>query len=117
MLHCYFCKTTIADVETAIEADWISHFYDGKREISHPVCPDCTSARLQLSGDYAFELAEHTRYADEAESAQRAGAWPQAAALWQQAAGLCCDSKRRADYEKQAGWCRDMKSINQEQEN
>ena len=81
MIGCYFCCTTVADVETAVRKNWIPSFYDGDCEVSEPVCPSCTAARLQLSDDGEIELAEHTRYADEAESAQRAGAWPQAAAL------------------------------------
>jgi len=111
MLHCYFCRTAVADVEAAINADWIPSFYDGEREVSEPVCPRCTSARLHYSDDGEWELAEHTRYADEAESAQRAGAWPQAAALWQKAAEKCRDDERRAYYEKQARWSRDMQNI------
>ena len=55
-------------------------------------------------------------YADEAESAQRAEAWPQAAALWQTAADKCQDSERRAYYEKQAAWSRDMQSITKEED-
>ena len=111
MIRCYFCRTAVADVETAVQAEWIPSFYDGDREVSEPVCPSCTSARLQFSDGGEFELAEHTGYADEAESAQRAGAWPQAAALWQTAADKCQDAERRAYYEKQAVWSRDMAKI------
>jgi hypothetical protein len=114
MIRCYFCSTAVADVETAVQGDWIPSFYDGDREIAEPVCPSCTSARLQFSDDGEFELAEHTRYADEAESAQRANAWPQAAALWRMAVDNCQDAERRAYYAKQAAWCRDMARIAQE---
>lgn len=116
MIRCYFCRTAVADVETAIQAHWIPSFYDGDREVSEPVCPSCTSGRLQLSDDGEFELAEHTGYADEAESAQRAGAWPQAAALWQMAADKCSDDERRAYYVKQSAWARDMKTVNEEED-
>jgi hypothetical protein len=111
MIHCYFCRMVVTDVETAVQADWIPSFYDGDHEVSEPVCPSCTSARLQFSDDGEYELAEHTRYADEAESAQRGGAWPQAAALWQMAADNCQDAERRAYYAKQAVWSRDMAKI------
>ena len=110
MIRCYFCKTAVADVEAAIQADWIPSFFDDEREVSEPVCPACTSARLHLADD-GFELAEHTRYADEAESAQRGNAWPQAAALWQMAADKCSDADCRAGYEKNAAWCREMDCI------
>lgn len=111
MIRCYFCKTAVADIEAAINADWIPSFYDDQREVSEPVCPSCTSARLHYSDDGEFELAEHTRYAEEAESAQRGNAWAQAAALWQRAADTCSDAERRAYYEKQARWSRDMNDI------
>lgn len=111
MIRCYFCCTAVVDVETAIQAGWIPSFYDDQREVSEPVCPSCTSARLQFSEDGEYELAEHTRYAEEAESAQRGNAWPQAAALWQRAADKCSDAERRAYYEKQARWSRDMQNI------
>lgn len=109
MLRCHFCRTTIVDVTTAIEAGWVPSFYDDQREVASPVCPSCTAARLEFSTeDGELQLAEHTRYADEAESAQRGNAWPQAASLWTMAAGMCRDAERRAYYEKQARWCRDM---------
>ena len=108
MIQCYFCKTTVPDVEAAIAADWIPSFYDEDREIPEPVCPACTLAKLHLADDGEFELAEHIRYADEAESAQRGNAWPQAAALWQMAADKCTDANCREGYEKNAAWCREM---------
>ena len=111
MIRCYFCRTEVTDTAAAIDADWVPSFYDGEREVSEPVCPACTSARLQLGEDGELELAEHTRYADEAESAQRGNAWPQAAALWQMAAERCKNAERRAHYERQAAWCREMPGI------
>jgi hypothetical protein len=36
----------------------------------------------------------HFDYADEAESAERGNAWPQAAALWRRAAETCNDASR-----------------------
>ena len=50
----------------------------------------------------------HLDYADEAESAQRAGAWPQAAALWRRAAEMCDDASKRERYAKHAAWCDEM---------
>jgi hypothetical protein len=47
----------------------------------------------------------HGDYADEAESAQRGRAWPQAAALWRRAAATCDDAQRRAVYELAAAKC------------
>ena len=116
MIGCYFCRTTVADFEAAVLAGWIPSFYDGEQEITEPVCPACTSARLQIGEDGEFELAEHLTYADEAESAERGGAWPQAAALWQMAAERCCDDKRRAFYAKRSAWARDMQSLPHDQE-
>jgi hypothetical protein len=116
MIGCYFCRTTVADFEAAVQADWIPSFYDGEREIPEPVCPACTSARLQIGEDGEFELAEHLGIADEAESAERGNAWPQAAALWQMAADRCADAERRAFYAKRSAWARDMQSLPQDQE-
>lgn len=48
---------------------------------------------------------DHLDYAEEAESAQRASAWPQAAALWRRAAATCNDAKRRSAYEDHARRC------------
>ena len=53
----------------------------------------------------------HLDYADEAESAQRANAWPQAAALWRRAADTCLDADRCDHYTRQATWCDDMARI------
>jgi hypothetical protein len=47
----------------------------------------------------------HDDYADEAESAQRGTAWPQAAALWRRAAETCDDAERRRVYEQAAQRC------------
>jgi len=47
----------------------------------------------------------HEDYADEAESAVRAGAWPQAAALYRQAAKACDDTGKVEAYETQARRC------------
>ncbi len=47
----------------------------------------------------------HDDYADEAESAQRGTAWPQAAALWRRAAETCDDAERRRVYEQAARLC------------
>ncbi len=47
----------------------------------------------------------HEDYAEEAESAQRAGAWPQAAALWQKASDLADGLDERHDYHKQKLFC------------
>jgi hypothetical protein len=113
VIRCHFCKTTVADVDTAIHADWIPSFYDGDDAKPNPVCPSCVSARLQIGGDGEHELAPHIDYADAAESAQRGNAWPKAAALWNVAAEKCQDAERRAHYEKQARWCRDMPTIHQ----
>ena len=111
MIRCLFCKATVNDLATATDAEWIPSFYDGDREVAKPVCPSCTSARMELGEDGEQQLAEHTAYADEAESAQRGNAWPQAAALWQRAADMCQDAGRKAYYEKQVAWCRDMTNI------
>ena len=40
---------------------------------------------------------EHLDYADEAESAERAEAWPQALALWQRAIATCPDEQPAYD--------------------
>ena len=113
MIHCYFCRASVPDVETAIENDWIPSFYADDREIAEPVCPACTSARLQV-GEY--ELAEHTAYAEAAESAQRGNAWPQAAALWRLAADKCAEILQKAKYFAFARWCDDLRNISKPEE-
>ena len=52
----------------------------------------------------ARDLTHHD-YAEEAESAQRGNAWPQAAALWRRAAQTAPDVARAARYERQARLC------------
>ena len=111
MIRCYFCRTAVTGVEAAVQFGWTPSFYASEREVSDPVCPDCTSDRLRLADDGEFELFEHARYAGDAESAQRDKAWPQAAALWQAAAFQCHNAQRRGDYERQAAWCREMARI------
>jgi hypothetical protein len=46
-------------------------------------------------------------YADEAESAERAEAWPQAAALWRRAAEMCDDVDQRRRFVEAASRCDD----------
>ena len=47
----------------------------------------------------------HHDYAEEAESAQRAGAWPQAAALWQRAIDLSDGLDEQHDYHRNKLLC------------
>ena len=47
----------------------------------------------------------HDDYADEAESAERAEAWPQASALWIRAAEVCADVEQRNRYLDAAAKC------------
>ncbi len=47
----------------------------------------------------------HLDWAEEAESAQRAEAWPQAAALWRRAAEICDDAEQRQTCEDAARRC------------
>ena len=116
MIRCYFCRASVPDVETAIENDWIPSFYADDREVTEPVCPACTSARLHLGEDGEYELAEHTAYAEAAESAQRGSAWPQAAALWRLAAEKCDDIGQKAKYFANARRCDDMPHISNPEE-
>lgn len=53
----------------------------------------------------SVEAIGHLDYADEAEAAQRGGAWPQAAALWRRAAEACQDADRRRKYLADAQRC------------
>jgi hypothetical protein len=66
--------------------------------------------RLEHKTTVAMELA------DEAQSAQRAGAWLQAAALWHRAAKVC-DPQDRGRYLQQAAWCDDMAALANEPTN
>jgi hypothetical protein len=47
----------------------------------------------------------HEDYADEAESASRGNAWPQAAALYRRAADTCPDAELAATYRTHAAAC------------
>lgn len=47
---CHFCRTKIAHVHAAIDADWIPSFLPADPEadeINEPVCPACQSASLE----------------------------------------------------------------------
>jgi len=50
-------------------------------------------------------LITYEDYADEAESASRASAWAQAAALYRRAADTCPDAEKAAGYTKRAHAC------------
>lgn len=105
MIRCHFCPTMVDDVPTAIQANWIPSFYIDDREVTEPVCPSCTAARLRMSDDGVLELAPHSGFVDEAESAERTGAWTRAAALWQTAADKCQDAELRRRFESDTARC------------
>ena len=53
----------------------------------------------------------HLDYAEEAEAAERAEAWPQAAALWLRASETCGDVDRALDYARSAQACNHRHAI------
>ena len=106
MMKCHFCNAQVADTSAAISADWIPSFWIGVQEVRRPVCPACTSARLERAEDGLFRIAEHNDYADAAESAERGSAWLQAAGLWKLAADVCRDERRHRQYLRAAERCR-----------
>jgi hypothetical protein len=55
--------------------------------------------------------ASHLDYAEEAEAAERAGAWPQAAALWLRASETCGDVDRALGYVRSAQACNHRNQI------
>ena len=63
-----------------------------------------------------FHALQHAGqdFAGQAERAQVASAWPQAAALWRQAAEASGDAAQREHYLKQAAWCDDMDALVEE---
>lgn len=56
----------------------------------------------------------HEDYAEEAEAAERAEAWPQAAALWRRAAETASDARRIVFYQDQAARCDGEVAVDQE---
>ena len=56
----------------------------------------------------------HEDYADEAESASRANAWPQAAALYRRAAETCSDAELAATYRSRASDCNQQVAVDAE---
>ena len=57
---------------------------------------------------------EHEDYAEEAESAERASAWPQAAALWRRAGETCDDAEQHATYEANMARCNGEIAVDEE---
>ena len=55
----------------------------------------------------------HLDWADEAEAAERAGAWLQATALWRRAIDRCDDPIRRGAYERAAAACETQVAIDE----
>ena len=55
--------------------------------------------------------ATHLDYAAEAEAAERAEAWPQAAALWLRASEICGDVDRALGYVRSAQACNHRHAI------
>jgi hypothetical protein len=53
----------------------------------------------------------HLDYAEEAEAAERAEAWPQAAALWLRASETCGDVERALGYVRSAEACNHRNAI------
>ncbi len=58
----------------------------------------------------------HLDYAEEAESAQRASAWPQAAALWQRAIDCAEGLDERHEYQRSMEACQRNMAIDDELE-
>ena len=48
MITCAFCRATVPDVESAIDADWIPSYDVGETEMADPVCPACQTAYLHF---------------------------------------------------------------------
>ena len=57
---------------------------------------------------HALEHVTGDTLAREAETAQRAGNWRRAAAIWREAAEMIDDTGQREWFAKQAAWCDDM---------
>lgn len=60
--------------------------------------------------------ATHDDYAEEAQAAERAAAWPQAAALWLRASETCSDVDRSLEYARNADACNRRQSVDEKLE-
>lgn len=60
MMKCAICGISIDSVESMIEEDWISTFFEGDEEHG-PLCPSCTDTLLNMAPDGEFELKEEYR--------------------------------------------------------
>ena len=45
-IRCRLCSRTAADVDAAIEAGWVSSYYDYDDQEHGPACPTCVERRL-----------------------------------------------------------------------
>lgn len=56
-MTCYFCGTTVPNVDAAIDAGWVPSFWDGDIEIWTPVCAPCAAVHLRVAEHGEMELA------------------------------------------------------------
>lgn len=57
MIECFFCATSVPDVDAACEADWIPSFWDLLgTEVCVPVCPECQVRNLVPDGDHSWHV-------------------------------------------------------------
>ena len=86
-------------------------------------CLDVRGRRIFLASNVFFEdaMTEIHALAEEppdvirrAETAQRHGDWPKAAALWREASQACKDDEVQMRYLRMAAWCFDMGRISRE---
>jgi len=73
-------------------------------------------ARQQSEDPEMPAAPTHDDYAEEAEAAQRAEAWPQAAALWLRACQTCSDANLALEYANKADACNRRPRIDRELE-
>lgn len=60
MVRCVICGFEVASIEVAIQADWISGFFEYDAEHG-PVCPSCSERLLEVADDGEFELRNEYR--------------------------------------------------------
>ena len=60
-IRCRLCNRTIANVDAAVEAGWVSYYYDYDDRECGPACPTCVETRLVFDEETStYEVIERS---------------------------------------------------------
>lgn len=60
MVQCAICGMEVESIEHAIQANWVSGFFEYDAEHG-PACPSCSERLLRVADDGEFELLDEYR--------------------------------------------------------